>query len=119
MYCYCNSLGAYYYTIGTDYSRIYVPDALSLLDMLLNLLSKFDTSIIAILFFLIFMLVIMPFIAIWRDRKDYDAIKDNNFEITEEMLRKISIRKKQPYDAIIYSKMRFDRYLQIESLSFF
>eukprot|EP00347_Sterkiella_histriomuscorum_P002273 403368790 len=116
--CYCNQLGAFYYAIGTDYSRIYIPPEKSLLDYLLQLLSQFDTSIIAILFFMIFMLVVMPAIAIWRDMKDYQLIQNGEFNISDEILKQIAAKKQKPYDAVVYNKQRYEKYLQIESLSF-
>lgn len=56
----------------------------------------------------------MPCVAIFLDKKDYDALKNNRYDITDDFLRNIALKKRQPLESIIYSKKKYDRYIKLE-----
>ncbi|CDW91789.1 UNKNOWN [Stylonychia lemnae] len=114
--CQCSSLGLQFFAIGNDYNRILVLEPKSLLEKLFDYFMKFDLSILAIVFCIIFLILLMPFVAICLDKSDYADLKTNKFVITDEFLRKIAQKKNLPYQSVIYSKSRYDSYLQIEQL---
>lgn len=94
MSCNCKSLGANYYSIVTDLSRIYIPDGTnSFFKRLLNLIMSFDYSIIPILVFMGIIILLFPLIVLCLDKKDYDALKTDEYEIDDELIKKIAIRK--------------------------
>lgn len=78
----------------------------------------FDSSVIAILIILILMILIMPLLAICLDRKDYELLKSEEYEISDEFLMKIAIKKRVPFEIVVYNKIRYLRYVDLDQLSF-
>lgn len=78
----------------------------------------FDKSVIAILIVLILMILILPIVALCLDKKDYELLKSEDYEISDEFLKKIAIKKRVPFEIVVYNKIRYLRYIDLDQLGF-
>ena len=56
--------------------------------------------------------------AIILDKRDYDALKHDSYAVTDEFIKKVAIKKRQPFELVIYSKRTFSRFYGMQSLGF-
>lgn len=106
--------------IGNDYSRmpILVKDDKDRFNQLLSSIKRFDTSIVPILIFISLMVLIFPCASIILDSKDFDALKHDSYEVTDDMIRKVAIKKKEPFELVIYNKKRYSRFSRVKNPGF-
>jgi hypothetical protein len=50
------------------------------------------------------MFLVMPIVAICLDKRDYDALKNDEFDISDELLRRIASKKGVPFEFVAYKK---------------
>ena len=102
----CNSMGPYIYTIVNDYNRMKFSNVSIVINnttkdqnqtgpfILTMIQIQFSTESISIIVIIILIDILLPIIAVYKDRKDYKDIKlDKYDEVTDEFLIKIAIKK--------------------------
>ena len=96
---------AYYYTVNNDYDRIFFdPDGKNWFTDLISLILDFDPAVIPVFIFIIIFMCLMPIIAICKDRSDYEAIKSDEYEVDDELIKKMALRKRLPFESVLYNK---------------
>ena len=77
--CHCKSLGLKYYGIITDYSRIWDHPVAEEVKPTLweQIMSYFNKEAAALIIFLLFLMILLPIIAIVKDKFDYAELKSD------------------------------------------
>ncbi len=98
----CTSIGPYFYTIINDYNRM-TPNS-NVINVTINetipddpiiyvTVVKFSPEIIALLAVLGFINIFLPIIALHNDRRDYNSLKNDIYDVNDEFLKKIALKK--------------------------
>ena len=94
----CDSLNSNYYAIVTDMTRTYAKDREdTIIDKLIAMILAFDYAVIPILVVLILIIVILPIVALVMDKRDYDAIQGDTYEIDDSLIKKVAMKKNEAY----------------------
>ncbi len=82
------------------------------------MLLAFNTAVIAVIVFLLLYMILMPIISICLDKKDYSDLKNEKYTIGDDLIRKVSSRKKLPFEVVLYKKKQYQALINIQRLSF-
>jgi hypothetical protein len=97
----CSSIGPYFYAIINDYNR-QVPispnntgNSTSPPNSPTNVVTSigFNYEVLAVIITLAFINICLPIIAIMQDKRDYNSLKMDIYDVNDEFLKKIAMRK--------------------------
>ncbi len=60
----------------------------------------------------------MPIVAFINDKLDYKALKYEIYDVSDDLVRQIALRKGLPIEVVLYKKKLYQRLMEIKSLSF-
>jgi hypothetical protein len=98
--CICTSFGPGYYGLVTDQTRLWVHTIAptSTTQQPQNFFAQFVNLGLAVIIFLLFFALVVPIIALCLDRKDYADLRREKYDVSEEFMKKVAIRRQQPIE---------------------
>ena len=73
-------------------------------------------AVIPVPIFILGFIILMPIVAICKDRSDYEAIKSDQYNVDNDLIRKMAVMKRQPFELVLYKKKLYSQY-QITQVS--
>lgn len=64
-------------------------------------------AVVPVPIFILCFIILMPIVAICKDRQDYEAIKTDQYDIDDDLIKRIAIMKRQPFELVLYNKKLF------------
>jgi len=80
-------------------------------------IKNFDSFVIPVLIVILICALVFPCLVMRLDSRDYAALKHDSIIVTDDFIRKVAIKKRQPFELVIYSKRRFSRFINAKRLS--
>lgn len=106
-------------TIGNDYTRLPILDNTdqNAFSQVLSTIKNFDSSVIPVLIVIFIFALVLPCLVMRLDSRDYADLKHDSILVSDDFIRKVAIKKRQPFELVIYSKRRYSRFISAKSLS--